>query len=205
MERFQGEYDPPHEVHEMRVARLVGAGWLSVATEGIAIGGTLVDRPAPFDTRPYAVGVVLLGFALSIVTGAYNQILPVAITVGGALYGLAVWLEREVPLLQTVVPWGRIERIVQYPRDPERLAILVDGGRELPGTVYFTALDGPDPVLAAIRAARPELEIDTESAALAAQEAEANAGYDPSEHIYTPDPEPDDDDPPGPRLVPPLE
>ncbi len=188
MERFQGEYDPPLEIHDMRVPRLVGPGWLSFGAEGLAIGGTFVDRPPPFNTRPVGVAIIAIGTLAAVLLGRWDQLMPIAIFGGLAVFGLSFWLEREVPLLQTLIPWPKVERVIQYPKDPDRLAILLDVGKDLPSTVYFTPLEGPAPVLDAMRAARPELEIDTESARLAAEDAAKALAYDPDENIYTPDP-----------------
>jgi hypothetical protein len=174
MERVHGSYDPPREVEEMGVCRLVGPGWIGLSPDAITVGGAIVNRPLPFPARPIAVGVGLGGSALALALGMVDQIMPFVAAISVGLFAFAVFHERETAAPMRPVPWSRVDRILQFPREPERFVVLFEGEPGLPETIYFTPSEGPEAFLAAVRAAAPaSVHVDTEAALQAEQDRAA--------------------------------
>lgn len=193
MERISGTFDPPPEVDDMRICRLRGGSWLGVDAEGLTLAGTLHDAPVPFNARAAGVALLAVGGGLAVITGLVDLVMPPAVCGAVGFIGYGYYLDAPKALAATRVPWGQVERVVQYPRDPSRFAFLLDAGPGLPTAVYFTPRDGD--FVAQLRAAAPELPIDTAAAIEAAAEAaarEAAGEVDDDDAPFTPDDDPAD-------------
>ena len=175
----------------MHICRLSGGSWLGVDAGGLTLSGTLHDAPAPFNARVAGVALLGVGGALALITGLIDLLMPPAVCGAIGFIGYGYYLDAPKALAPTRVPWSQVERVVQYPRDPSRFAFLLEAGPGLPSAVYFTPLD--DDFLGRLRAAAPDLHIDTAAALQAWADAAAReAAGEPSDddHPYAPD---DDD------------
>lgn len=187
MKKMSGLYDPPHEVDEMKICRLVGPGWLGVAPDGLTLGGTLVDRPVHVPFRLIGVLALLAGLAATVVTGAVDTIMPPTVVVVMSAIGLGAWSERAIVAPHRLIPWSKVERVVRYPMDPDRFAVLLEPLPDWPETVYFNATEGPEALLAALREAAPGLHIETEAAEAAIEERENYVPPEDDDEILIPD------------------
>jgi hypothetical protein len=132
-----------------------------------------------------------VGAALAVITGLIDVVMPPAVCGAIGLIGYGYYLDAPKALAPTKVPWAQVERVVQYPKDPSRFAFLLEAGPGLPSAVYFTPVD--DDFLRQLRAAAPDLLINTEAALQAWVDAAAReaAGEPDDDQPFTPD----DDEP----------